>query len=336
MIKKIFPPLFFLLIFSVCLAFARSPKPVQDLFFEGSRDLVWRGGDELSVGKKTFCDLTVHYRGKDATNALVKIYLDGTNITSFSLDFKAEGSQIGKFSFRAETEAKHHLEFVIVAAGEFRDADPKNNRLTISFRVPGPVPLVQQSEPEAEMQPQAADPVQPENEEEVVEIPDTPLFYNPVVKELSPELLSTPEPEDAVAYLEREPPVSEPESEEPVQPETSIVSTGKPLIDVFFAGPDSFHNNSSNAQIGKMFSWILSLESSGQGEGEIEVVVADGSRKVVTQKVWIRAGETVQIPMSAIFDRKGPHRLTAMINTMNNIVDRNLENNIVEQSVDVS
>jgi len=374
MTKKIFFVLFLMIIFANPVYAGPSKEPSQDLFFEGPSDLVWEA-DELEIGKRTLCALSVHYRGKEITQALVKIFLDGVNITSFPVVFEKEGKESGRFSFRAEREGKHYLEFIILFPGEFQDSDTKNNRMAISFRVPGPVPLAQSTiEQPVEMkkapveEPQAEE--SEESKEEVVEIPETPVFHNSLVQTLPNSISSEEKPElttgnikgnvviqekhvaqdplqeilnieegnqgyeqaDALAYLGQERPLSE----EPATPENAVITQGKPLIDLFFTSPSSFRINESGSRGGRALSWVLSLESFGEGEGEIEVVVADGSKHLVTQRIWIRGGETVRLPMQATFDRGGPHRLTAMINTLNNVVDRNLQNNIIEETVNIS
>lgn len=109
----------------------------------------------------------------------------------------------------------------------------------------------------------------------------------------------------------------------------------KPLIDLFFPEHGAFKMAESKIRIGSPASWDMEIASSGSGSGEVEVVIADGHKKIFSRRIWVRAGETVQLPVEARFDRSGPHRLTAMINTENNVIDRNVQNNIIEETIEV-
>ena len=68
---------------------------------------------------------------------------------------------------------------------------------------------------------------------------------------------------------------------------------------------------------------------------KMEVVVADGNHPIISEKVRVQGGESVLIPMEAVFKKGGSHHLTAMVNTQNHVVDTNVHNNIVETSVEV-
>ncbi|MBI4970741.1 MAG: hypothetical protein HZC17_02755, partial [Candidatus Omnitrophica bacterium] len=246
------------------------------------------------------------------------VYSDGTNITSFPVEFKSPGEQVGNFSFRVEREGKHHLEFVILTSGELQEKQFENNRMSVTFEVPGPgrgvvtAPVSTVSKPEAvPFPPTVADSVKEDEGE------DRGLNQ-----------------EDAADYLEQ-PELDYEENVVPPELMTKVFSSGKPLVDVFFSGNDALKLKKSNLKDSRAISWELVVQSNGTGEGEIEIVVADGNKKIITQHVWLRGGETLHIPMQATFDRSGPHRLTAMINTQNNIVDRNMENNILEQTIQV-
>jgi len=312
-------------------------KPDQDLFFKGSSDLVFQT-EELSVGKKTVCSLTVHYDGKYPVLALVKIYLDGTNITSFPAEFKAAGEQAGNFSFRTERQGKHHLEFVIMTPGEVQEKQFENNRISVAFMVPGGV--VKKEPPLAEeikLEPKPEPVVKKKLERQVViqkekVIPKNVDEISRIEEGYEDQDLSRA---DEVAYLEQPSAYYEEESVVPKEYETMAFSKGKPIIDVFFPDSDAFKLHKSKSKNRLTLSWELLIQSSGEGEGEIQIVIADGNKQIITQHAWLRAGEALHLPMQATFDRAGPHRLTAMINTQNNFVDRNMDNNIVEQTIQI-
>ncbi len=109
----------------------------------------------------------------------------------------------------------------------------------------------------------------------------------------------------------------------------------KPAIDVFFEGPQAISLKANQVIENELFDWVLEIKSKGYGEGEVEVVVADGDRLILTQPVWIKAGKTTRVPISTSFSRPGNHRLTAMVNTNKNVIDTDMNNNIVERVVQV-
>ena len=364
----LFIPLFFSIFISSVFA--------ADLFFQGPSDLSFKI-EELPVGKKIPCELSVHYQGKDPVMPLVKIYRDGVNITSFPLVFEKTGTEIINFSFRVETEGKHHLEFVIVASGEFKDTQAENNRFSVSFHVPGDLPkfsslraperreaipagsprrpngLLATTEAQ-ELTPKKKIKTDPKNQIEKRERLKKKLSAvkkdlegqlviqkQQVAKDNEQEISSIEEgyqdfdQPDALAYLDQD--ESSFDEEAPLV-DISRVSgkDGKPILDIYFPSAEAFQMKSVKNRNKKTVNWLLLIQSSGVGEGEVEVVVADGNKKLISQKIWIRGGEVVQIPMQAIFERPGPHRLTAMVNTQNNVIDRNMENNITEQTINVA
>ncbi len=372
--------------------------------------------DELAVGKKIPCELSVHYRGKNSADAFVKVYLDNVNITSFPLFFEKSGTVKSDFFFRVETEKKHYMEFVIKTAGEVRDTNLNNNRLSITFRVPGEPPKfvepvrpkapMQVQMPAAEFQRQASEPV-PSLEKNLNETIRPLAFSENAMRNALPEFgkpqaskkslndRMVPEqvfeeekkvmdeeqlarekaalekklaeakkefvrqtiiqmeqkPENAaseIANIEEgnqdfgfsdemvyfEQPQS-PDIDQLPKDDTTPLSEGKPVIDLFFIGDSAFRVYPQEGYGMKSAAWKLLLSSSGVGEADIEIVVASGGKKIVSQKIHIRGGESLELPMQATFERTGSHKLTAMINTLNNVVDRNLENNIVETRINV-
>jgi len=364
---------FFLTLLIILIASPAFSDEVVDFYFKNPSDLVWHDKD-LKVGMKIYCDLSVHYRGKKSQNATVKIFVNGYVRKSILYKFGKSGKINMGFNFRVERAKKHYLEFVIKPEGDLFDKNKKNNQLSVSFDVPGPPPKMSKRRHAVKnvfkrkaslKETPVLKAIRNKDEIEIIQADtDSPINKGKrevVITPVKSEFKSSVE-DRGEFVLEKPMPIPEDgevdeginaypglkklyssesklyEEEQEIIPELSLfseVDTNKPIIDVFLDSNTAFKLESSQIRADKMLSWYLEIQSEGRGQGEVEVVVADDNRVLFNQPLWIKAGKTILVPMKASFIRPGRHRLTAMVNTHQKVIDNNLSNNLVEQMIEV-